>query len=177
MTYFVRYLPITTGNSTRLDIDGKDHCADLYDDLRSAKRFVFLTGLHFMADFSLIRTGKPIDEGPRWSGSRGSSVSESADDRLGNLRRRPGRSRDPVARREPRQVEPLVDPAVALGSRNAVSAEVRTLIGAVTETPPRPARDVISQDMADHPARSSCRWAIRTLGEPLPQQLPRRSPA
>jgi hypothetical protein len=35
----------------------------LYDDLRSAKRFVFLTGLHFMADFSLIRTGKPIDEG------------------------------------------------------------------------------------------------------------------
>jgi hypothetical protein len=64
----------------------------------------------------------------------------------------------------PRQVEPLVDPAVALGSRNAVSAEVRTLIGAVTETPLRPARDVTAQDMADHPARSSCRRAIRDIG-------------
>ncbi|MBZ9644754.1 phosphatidylserine/phosphatidylglycerophosphate/cardiolipin synthase family protein [Streptomyces sp. PSKA30] len=61
MTYFVKYLPVTTGNSTRLYTDGKDYCADLYDDLRSAKRFVFLTGLHFMGEFGLIRTGKPTD--------------------------------------------------------------------------------------------------------------------
>jgi len=61
VTYFVQYLPTTTGNSTRLYIDGKGYCADLYDDLRSAKKFVFLTGLHFMAEFGLIRTGKTTD--------------------------------------------------------------------------------------------------------------------
>ncbi|MFD7408756.1 phosphatidylserine/phosphatidylglycerophosphate/cardiolipin synthase family protein [Streptomyces sp. NPDC059866] len=61
MTYFVKYLPVTTGNSTRLYTDGRDYCADLYEDLRSAKKFVFLTGLHFMAEFGLIRTGKPSD--------------------------------------------------------------------------------------------------------------------
>jgi phosphatidylserine/phosphatidylglycerophosphate/cardiolipin synthase-like enzyme len=59
--YFVNYLPITTGNKLRLYIDGKDYCADLYDDLRRAKKFIFLTGLHFMAEFRLIRTGANSD--------------------------------------------------------------------------------------------------------------------
>ncbi|MFD0268612.1 phosphatidylserine/phosphatidylglycerophosphate/cardiolipin synthase family protein [Streptomyces sp. NPDC127106] len=61
MTYFTKYLPVTTGNSTRLYTDGKDYCADLYADIRSAKRFVFLTGLHFMREFGLLRTGGPAD--------------------------------------------------------------------------------------------------------------------
>jgi phosphatidylserine/phosphatidylglycerophosphate/cardiolipin synthase-like enzyme len=61
MKYFVDYLPITTGNDLRLYIDGENYCADLYADLRAAKKFVFLTGLHFMADFRLIRKGAATD--------------------------------------------------------------------------------------------------------------------
>ncbi|MGB9929803.1 MAG: phospholipase D-like domain-containing protein [Methanosarcina sp.] len=55
--YFVKYLPITKSNDLRLYIDGKDYCADLYTDLKNAHEFVFLTGLHFMADFRLTRQG------------------------------------------------------------------------------------------------------------------------
>jgi phosphatidylserine/phosphatidylglycerophosphate/cardiolipin synthase-like enzyme len=61
MDYFADYLPITTGNRLRLYLDGRDYCGDLAASLRAARRFVFLTGLHFMADFGLIRTGKPGD--------------------------------------------------------------------------------------------------------------------
>ena len=61
VTYFVDNLPITTGNSTRLYIDGRDYCADLHSELGTAKEWVFLTGLHFMADFGLLRTGKASD--------------------------------------------------------------------------------------------------------------------
>ncbi|MGH8774413.1 MAG: hypothetical protein ACRDWI_04320 [Jiangellaceae bacterium] len=52
----------------------------------------------------------------------------------------------------PTQVERLADPAAVVGARNVVLAEARALIGAVTETPLRPARDVTAQEMADHPA-------------------------
>lgn len=53
--HFVDYLPVTKNNDLELYIDGKDYCADLAASLRRAKRFVFLTGLHFMGDFRLIR--------------------------------------------------------------------------------------------------------------------------
>ncbi|MDX1501175.1 MAG: phospholipase D-like domain-containing protein [Thermoanaerobaculia bacterium] len=56
--HFVDYLPVTEKNKLELYIDGKDYCADLAVSLRRAKRFVFLTGLHFMADFGLIRGTK-----------------------------------------------------------------------------------------------------------------------
>jgi phosphatidylserine/phosphatidylglycerophosphate/cardiolipin synthase-like enzyme len=62
MTYFVDYLPITTDNDLKLYIDGKDYCADLYTELGKATKFVFLTGLHFMAFFRLIRKGVPSDD-------------------------------------------------------------------------------------------------------------------
>jgi len=61
MKYFVDYLPVTTDNDLRLYIDGQEYCADLYADLRAARSFVFLTGLHFMAGFRLIRTGAASD--------------------------------------------------------------------------------------------------------------------
>ncbi len=61
MAYFLNYLPVTTGNHTRLYVDGKGYGADLHADLRAAQRFVFLTGLHFMADYGLVRTGQPSD--------------------------------------------------------------------------------------------------------------------
>ena len=56
MKYFVDYLPITTDNKCQLYIDGEDYCKELYNALLRAKKFVFLTGLHFMADFRLIRS-------------------------------------------------------------------------------------------------------------------------
>ena len=52
----------------------------------------------------------------------------------------------------PTKVEPLADPAAVVGARNVVLAEVRILIGAVTEAPLMPAREVTARDMADHPA-------------------------
>jgi phosphatidylserine/phosphatidylglycerophosphate/cardiolipin synthase-like enzyme len=61
MKYFVDYLPITAGNDTRLYLDGESYCLDLYAELRAAKRFVLLTGLHFMPKFRLVRTGGQID--------------------------------------------------------------------------------------------------------------------
>ena len=56
--WFCNYLPIV-----RLDkpdqvkeyVDGKDYCADLYTDLGKATSEVFLTGLHYMADFGITR--------------------------------------------------------------------------------------------------------------------------
>jgi hypothetical protein len=73
----------------------------------------------------------------------------------------------------PSQVDPLVDPAVAVGSRNVVLAEVRTLIGAVTETPLLPARDVTAQDMAYHPATA----LVAALGRLPPANGAAPSPA
>lgn len=61
MKYFVDYLPVTTGNDLRSYVDGKDYCTDLFIELRTAKKFVFLTGLHFMTDFRLIRRGGTSD--------------------------------------------------------------------------------------------------------------------
>lgn len=61
MKYFVDYLPVTTDNDPKLYLDGKDYCADLAASIRGARRFVLLTGLHFMADFRLVRTGTPDD--------------------------------------------------------------------------------------------------------------------
>jgi phosphatidylserine/phosphatidylglycerophosphate/cardiolipin synthase-like enzyme len=55
MKYFVDYLPITKENKTTLYTDGKDYCRDLEAELRKARKTVFLTGLHFMADFRLTR--------------------------------------------------------------------------------------------------------------------------
>jgi len=60
--YFVDYLPVTTGNDLRLYVDGQDYGADLYTDLLGARRYVFLTGLHFMADYRLLRTGTGNDQ-------------------------------------------------------------------------------------------------------------------
>lgn len=59
--YFIDYLPVTSGNTLRLYIDGQDYGRDLHADLLGAKRFVFLTGLHFMADYRLVRDGTPRD--------------------------------------------------------------------------------------------------------------------
>ena len=53
--YFVDYLPITAENTVKLYTDGEQYCLNLYADLRAAKRIVLLTGLHFMADFRLVR--------------------------------------------------------------------------------------------------------------------------
>lgn len=61
MPYFIDYLPITKGNDLRLYIDGRDHGRDLYADLLTARRFVFLTGLHFMADYRMVRDGRSDD--------------------------------------------------------------------------------------------------------------------
>lgn len=61
MKYFIDYLPVTTGNALRLYIDGQDYGRDLHADLSGAKRFVFLTGLHFMADYKLVRDGRHDD--------------------------------------------------------------------------------------------------------------------
>ncbi|MGC5222617.1 phospholipase D-like domain-containing protein [Micromonospora sp. DT81.3] len=61
MTYFIDYLPVTSGNALRLYVDGEAFGSDLLADLQGARRFVFLTGLHFMADFRLVRTGSPRD--------------------------------------------------------------------------------------------------------------------
>ncbi len=55
--WFVDYLPITADNECELYVDGKEYCADLYTALMGAQERVFLTGLHFMADFGLIRNG------------------------------------------------------------------------------------------------------------------------
>ena len=57
MDYLIRHLPVTAENELRLYLDGRD----LYADLLGARRFVLLTGLHFMADFRLLRTGLPGD--------------------------------------------------------------------------------------------------------------------
>lgn len=55
--YFVDYLPITSDNKLTFYADGKGYCADLYKALTAAAKFVFLTGLHFMHDFELVRGG------------------------------------------------------------------------------------------------------------------------
>ncbi len=60
MAYFVDYLPITGGNDLKLYVDGKDYGSDLFFALHGASKFVFLTGLHFMQDFALVR-GKGVD--------------------------------------------------------------------------------------------------------------------
>lgn len=56
MTYFVDYLPVTSDNTLSLFTDGKDYAAELYSALASASKFVFLTGLHFMGEFELVRS-------------------------------------------------------------------------------------------------------------------------
>jgi hypothetical protein len=73
----------------------------------------------------------------------------------------------------PKQVEPLIDPAVAVGARNVVLAEVRALIVGVTETPPLLAQDVTAQDMADHPATA----LVAALGRLPPANGAASSPA
>ena len=60
--WFVEYLPIARGNQTTLFIDGEDYCKELYAQLLNAKKQVFMTGLHFMADFKLVRNGKNDDQ-------------------------------------------------------------------------------------------------------------------
>ena len=61
MKYFVDYLPISTNNDLRLYIDGANYCNDLYAEISRAKKSILLTGLHFMADFKLVRTGGTAD--------------------------------------------------------------------------------------------------------------------
>jgi hypothetical protein len=73
----------------------------------------------------------------------------------------------------PKQVEPLIDPAVAVGARNVVLAEVRTLVVGVTETPPLPAQDVTAQDMAGYPATA----LVAALGRLPPANGAAPSPA
>jgi hypothetical protein len=73
----------------------------------------------------------------------------------------------------PKHVEPLIDPAVAVGARNVVLAEVRALIIGVTGTPPLPAQDVTAQDLADHPATA----LVAALGRLPPANGAAPSPA
>ncbi|MDI1476084.1 phospholipase D-like domain-containing protein [Polyangium sp. y55x31] len=59
MTWFVEGLPVTAGNNVQIYLDGQEYCQDLYLAIRNARRSVFLTGLHFMADFRLVRGHLP----------------------------------------------------------------------------------------------------------------------
>jgi len=59
VTWFVEGLPVTAGNKIQIYLDGQEYCQDLYLAIRNARRSVFLTGLHFMADFRLVRGHLP----------------------------------------------------------------------------------------------------------------------
>lgn len=57
--WLVQNMPIDTASSARAIksyVNGRDYCADLYRSLVGARRHIYLTGLHFMHDFGLIRT-------------------------------------------------------------------------------------------------------------------------
>ncbi len=56
--WFVNYLPVTKGNKVDFFIKGKEYCASLFDDLSRAQDSIYLTGLHFMWDFELVRGKK-----------------------------------------------------------------------------------------------------------------------
>ncbi len=56
--WFVPYLPVTHGNQVKFFSNGGTYCPNLYADLQAAKKSVFLTGLHFMWDFELVRGNK-----------------------------------------------------------------------------------------------------------------------
>ncbi|WP_437675667.1 phospholipase D-like domain-containing protein [Sorangium sp. So ce131] len=60
MTWFVDYLPVTTGNDVRIYVDGREYCSDLHVAINEAKSSIFLTGLHFMWDFRLERIGSRL---------------------------------------------------------------------------------------------------------------------
>lgn len=53
--WFVPYLPLTKAESITSFHDGKDYGEALLASLETAEKYVLLTGLHFMADFQLVR--------------------------------------------------------------------------------------------------------------------------
>ena len=57
--WLVPQIPADTAPSARSVkhfVNGRDYCADLYTSLMQARRHIYLTGLHFMHDFGLVRT-------------------------------------------------------------------------------------------------------------------------
>lgn len=46
-------------NQVQFYVDGESYCTALYQDLLRARHHIYLTGLHFMADFGLIRSVSP----------------------------------------------------------------------------------------------------------------------
>lgn len=56
--WFVPYLPISKGVEVTSYVDGKEYGLALFKELYKAKNYVLLTGLHFMADYQLVRPSK-----------------------------------------------------------------------------------------------------------------------
>ncbi len=60
--WFVPYKPVvqlSRRNQVQYYVDGENYCTALYQDLLNARHHIYLTGLHFMADFGLIRSTNP----------------------------------------------------------------------------------------------------------------------
>jgi len=56
--WFVPYLPLTKAESITSFRDGKEYGEALLTSLETAEHYVLLTGLHFMADYQLVRPDK-----------------------------------------------------------------------------------------------------------------------